>query len=72
MNNNTKTILVTGASNGIGLAVTAKLLTEGFQVIAVTRSGEVPGLSDENLWPKYYLDAPQTFLPRVFVNWPAW
>ena len=72
MNNNTKTILVTGASNGIGLALTAKLLTDGFQVIAVTRSGEVPGLSDENLWPKYYLEAPQALLPFVFVNYTAW
>lgn len=49
MNNTKKTILVTGASNGIGEVLTAKLLKEGFQVIAVTRSGEVPGLSDENL-----------------------
>lgn len=49
MTNKEKTILVTGASNGIGLALTQKLLTEGFQVIAVTRSGEVPDLSAENL-----------------------
>jgi NAD(P)-dependent dehydrogenase (short-subunit alcohol dehydrogenase family) len=49
MNNNVKTILVTGASNGIGLALTKKLLSEGMQVIAVTRSGEITGLSDDKL-----------------------
>jgi NAD(P)-dependent dehydrogenase (short-subunit alcohol dehydrogenase family) len=49
MTNKEKTILVTGASNGIGLALTQKLLSEGFQVIAVTRSGEVPDSSAENL-----------------------
>jgi len=49
MNNNVKTILVTGASNGIGLALTKKLLSEGMQVIAVTRSGEITGLADDKL-----------------------
>lgn len=49
MNSTTKTILVTGASNGIGLALTEKLLKERMNVIAVTRSGEVPGPKSERL-----------------------
>ena len=44
-----KKILVTGASNGIGLVLTKKLLAEGLEVIAVTRSGEIPGLTDDKL-----------------------
>jgi len=44
-----KKILVTGASNGIGLALTKKLLLEGMEVFAVTRSGEIPSLTDANL-----------------------
>ena len=44
-----KKIMVTGASNGIGLALTKKLLAEGMQVFAVTRSGEIPGMTDPNL-----------------------
>jgi len=49
MNNSIKNVLVTGASNGIGLALTKKLLSEGMEVIAVTRSGEVPDLTDPKL-----------------------
>jgi NAD(P)-dependent dehydrogenase (short-subunit alcohol dehydrogenase family) len=49
MNTNEQKILVTGASNGIGLALTKKLLAEGMEVIAVTRSGEIPGLTDNKL-----------------------
>lgn len=49
MNNNGKTTLVTGASNGIGLSLTKKLLDEGMRVIAITRSGVIPGLSGRNL-----------------------
>lgn len=49
MNNTEKTILITGASTGIGLSLTKKLLAEGMQVIAITRSGEIPGLSEGNL-----------------------
>jgi NAD(P)-dependent dehydrogenase (short-subunit alcohol dehydrogenase family) len=49
MENSNKKVLVTGASNGIGLALTKKLLSEGMEVIAVTRSGEVPDLSDAKL-----------------------
>jgi NAD(P)-dependent dehydrogenase (short-subunit alcohol dehydrogenase family) len=44
-----KKILITGASNGIGLSLAKKLLLEGMQVFAVTRSGEISGLTDANL-----------------------
>jgi NAD(P)-dependent dehydrogenase (short-subunit alcohol dehydrogenase family) len=44
-----KKILVTGASNGIGLALTKKLLAEGLDVIAVTRSGEIADLTNDKL-----------------------
>ena len=44
-----KKILVTGASNGIGLALTKKLLAEGLEVIAVTRSGEITDLKNDKL-----------------------
>jgi len=44
-----KKILVTGASNGIGLVLTKKLLAEGLEVIAVTRSGEISGLTNDRL-----------------------
>jgi len=49
MNNLIKTVLVTGASNGIGLGLTKKLLNEGLSVIAVTRSGEISNFSHSNL-----------------------
>ncbi|MFD0750845.1 SDR family NAD(P)-dependent oxidoreductase [Mucilaginibacter calamicampi] len=49
MNNSIKTSLITGASNGIGLDLTKKLIAEGIKVIAVTRSGEVAGFSHPNL-----------------------
>lgn len=49
MNNSKNTILVTGASNGIGLALTKKFLSENMTVIAVTRSGQVPGLQNPSL-----------------------
>ncbi|RZK13156.1 MAG: SDR family NAD(P)-dependent oxidoreductase [Flavobacterium sp.] len=44
-----KKILVTGASNGIGLALTKKLLAEDLEVIAITRSGEIADLMNDNL-----------------------
>ena len=49
MNNPIKTALITGASNGIGLELTKKLITKGIKVIAVTRSGEAAGFTDDNL-----------------------
>ncbi|XXY39185.1 SDR family NAD(P)-dependent oxidoreductase [Sorangium sp. So ce260] len=34
-----KVALITGANHGIGLELTRRLLSEGFQVIALNRSG---------------------------------
>ena len=49
MNNSITNVLVTGASNGIGLGLTKKLLQEGAAVIAITRSGEIADFSHPNL-----------------------
>ena len=49
MSNSIKNVLVTGASNGIGLGLTKKLLNEGNAVIAITRSGEIADFSHPNL-----------------------
>jgi NAD(P)-dependent dehydrogenase (short-subunit alcohol dehydrogenase family) len=49
MSNSIKNVLVTGASNGIGLGLTKKLLNEGAAVIAITRSGEIANFSHPNL-----------------------
>jgi len=49
MSNSIKNVLVTGASNGIGLGLTKKLLNEGAAVIAITRSGEIADFSHPNL-----------------------
>ena len=49
MNTQSKTAVVTGANSGIGLALTKKLLAEGYRVIGTARSGRIDGLSDANL-----------------------
>lgn len=49
MSNQTKTAVVTGISSGIGLALTQKLLAEGYQVIGTTRTGKLADLSHERL-----------------------
>ncbi|SDH75526.1 SDR family NAD(P)-dependent oxidoreductase [Mucilaginibacter sp. P25] len=49
MTNSIKKVLVTGASNGIGFDLTKKLLAEGAEVIAVTRTGKVGEYSHPNL-----------------------
>lgn len=49
MNDKQKTVVITGASNGIGRALAGKLLSEGYKVIAVVRSGTIEGLSHANL-----------------------
>jgi len=49
MTNEFKKAIITGASNGIGRALTEKLLNEGIQVIAVTRSGTIENFTHPNL-----------------------
>ena len=49
MNPQAKTAVVTGANSGIGLALTRKLLAEGYRVIGTTRSGQLADLRDANL-----------------------
>ncbi|MFD0766679.1 SDR family NAD(P)-dependent oxidoreductase [Mucilaginibacter lutimaris] len=44
-----KTAVITGISSGIGLALTKKLLTEGYRVIGTTRTGSINGLKHEQL-----------------------
>jgi short-subunit dehydrogenase len=43
-----KTILITGASKGIGFALANKFLENGFNVIGTSRSGEIKGIKNEN------------------------
>ena len=49
MSTQAKTAVVTGANSGIGLALTKKLLAEGYRVIGTARSGQIDGLSDARL-----------------------
>ncbi|MBT8437532.1 MAG: SDR family oxidoreductase [Gammaproteobacteria bacterium] len=43
-----RTVLVTGASSGIGLATSRLLLDQGYQVIGLSRRGRVAELEDES------------------------
>jgi short-subunit dehydrogenase len=43
-----KTILITGASKGIGFALANKFLDNGFNVIGTSRSGIINGIMSEN------------------------
>lgn len=44
-----KTILITGASKGIGFALTQQFLNNGYSVIGTSRTGEIENLSHLNL-----------------------
>ncbi|MEZ4888674.1 MAG: SDR family NAD(P)-dependent oxidoreductase [Chitinophagales bacterium] len=44
-----KVVLLTGASKGIGRALTEKLLEQGYYVIGTCRSGKIEGLKPDNL-----------------------
>ncbi|MGH1384572.1 SDR family NAD(P)-dependent oxidoreductase [Kordia sp.] len=46
-----KIALITGASKGIGFALTEKLLNENFFVIGTSRSGKFENLESENFYP---------------------
>jgi short-subunit dehydrogenase len=43
-----KTILITGASKGIGFSLAKKFLENGFKVIGTSRSGKIEGIENEN------------------------
>jgi len=49
MGNQNKKALITGAGSGIGLALAKKLLNEGYDVIATSRSGKIEGFEHDNL-----------------------
>jgi NAD(P)-dependent dehydrogenase (short-subunit alcohol dehydrogenase family) len=49
MENKNKKALITGAGSGIGLALAKKLLNEGYNVIATSRSGKIEGFEHNNL-----------------------
>jgi NAD(P)-dependent dehydrogenase (short-subunit alcohol dehydrogenase family) len=46
-----QTVLLTGASRGIGLALAKKLLVKGFNVIGTSRSGVIDSIQHENFHP---------------------
>jgi len=46
-----KQALVTGASSGIGLAVTRKLLAQNYRVTGISRRGQIAELEDDNFQP---------------------
>lgn len=49
MTNSKKTVVITGISSGIGLALAKKLLHENYRVIGTTRSGNLPDLQHDDL-----------------------
>ena len=46
-----KKVLITGVSKGIGLALTKRLLTEGYHVIGTSKSGYIEHVQHENFHP---------------------
>lgn len=54
-----KIALITGASRGIGLALTKRMLEEGFFVIGTSRDGNIENIHNKNFYP-LKLDLSQT------------
>lgn len=46
-----KIVLITGASRGIGYALTKKMLSENFFVIGACRDGKIDGIENKNFYP---------------------
>ena len=46
-----KTVLITGASKGIGFALSLKMLSEGYFVIGTSRTGVIQSVAHENFLP---------------------
>jgi len=44
----TKTVLITGASRGIGFALTQQFITNGYNVIGTSRTGKITNLTHKN------------------------
>jgi NAD(P)-dependent dehydrogenase (short-subunit alcohol dehydrogenase family) len=49
MNTENKNAIITGANSGIGLALTHKLLAEGYNVFGTSRSGRIEDLNHDHL-----------------------
>ena len=49
LNEMKKKVLITGGNRGVGLALVSKFLSEGFQVIATSRSGKIETLHHPDL-----------------------
>ena len=47
----TQTALVTGASSGIGLAITRRLLQQGYRVVGISRHANASTINDPNFVP---------------------
>ena len=61
-----KTALITGASSGIGLATSRLLLARNYQVVGISRRGQVAGIEHDNFTPVALdLDHLQTIESRV-------
>lgn len=45
-----KKVVITGGNRGVGFTLVTKFLAEGFQVIATSRTGEIPVLNHPNLF----------------------
>lgn len=62
-----KIAIITGASRGIGLALTQKMLDNGYIVIGTSRDGKIEAIKHDNLFAMV-LDVTEKNSIQVFVN----